>query len=550
MITYSNGGRLGNQLFQYVIARLLAERLGYKLATNYNWNDTLTVTPAKTGIAYPNDTVVIKETNETPCLFDMPFEKRHYHLQGFWQCSDYYVPNRDKIKKYFNERAPLNPNPDDIVMHVRLDDYKRFGRGGNVLNPAYYLQCIEREKFNKLYIVTDSIGDSYFNTFNKYKPIFNAKSEKEDFWFLTKFDRIILGNSTFSWWAAFLSNASKIYSPSCWIRNSVDIPHRLQRLQNTIIMPAGFIDYSTPDIPPPKIELSEAYKRGPQPIMISMHTPIQEQKKQEPERIYQPIQTPLFDIFLACAPKDFNKLPYSFKSIEDHVDGYRDIYICTPVDVPQGTKDKLSQSVRYIRDEEGLPRVNRDGWAYRPNWSFQQHLKLFQKITRDWYLTIDCDTIINQDMAFFEGAKPVWWCGHEQYHEAYFKFQKEMIGIGKIAPFSFIADMNLIYRPIIDDMLKKNNHTIKTFVRQSQRIIGPDCWIGEPELYGSYFFKNYPDMYSIKPMKQAPFDGRLQDDPTSFVWTDEEIRKRIDDMKKSDFHTFSMHSWFKERGIL
>ena len=247
MITYNSGGRLGNRLFQYTVARLLAENLGYALSPQYSYNATLTPTHLVPGEVYENDEVFIRETAGMDCLFDMKFEKRKYRLSGYWQDSKYYLPNRDRVVEFFNEKATTETNQNDIVMHVRLDDYKQFGKGGTVLHPSYYKDALANETFECLHVVTDAPYDEYFSALREHAPIFHLGDEKEDFWFMTKFSRIICGNSTFSWWAAFLSNADKIYVPECWIRNSYDIDHRLDDITNGrckgIKVPAGFLDY-------------------------------------------------------------------------------------------------------------------------------------------------------------------------------------------------------------------------------------------------------------------------------------------------------------------
>ena len=243
MITYSAGGRLGNQLFQYVSARLVAEKNNLQLMTEYKWNDTITVTKPKDGEAYRDGPITIVENENTPDILEMKYGKHHYHFQGYWQRAEYYLPNREKILGYFNEKATKDTDKTNIIMHIRLDDYKRFGKGGTVLDPKYYADCLDRENYKTLFIVSDSPDDKYLESFAKYKPTIVSGTEKFNFWFLASFDRIICGNSTFSWWAAFLSNATKIYTPDCWIRNSNDLRHSLQNIQNNIQIKAGFIDY-------------------------------------------------------------------------------------------------------------------------------------------------------------------------------------------------------------------------------------------------------------------------------------------------------------------
>lgn len=248
MVTFASGGGLGNKIFQYVSARLLAEKLGYELMSECQFTHVLTPTTKNPGAVYNNDQLIEVESINTGDIFKKQWGKRNIHLQGFWQNANYYIPNRNQIVGFFNERSTTTPDKENIVMHVRLGDYKIFGPGGNVLHQRYYLDCLEKEIFNRLFIVTDSKSDSYFDAFSSFKPIIINRDEASDFWFLTEFDRIIIGNSTFSWWAAFLSNATKIYTPKCWIRNSNDIYHELYVINNGkcngIQMNANFLEYN------------------------------------------------------------------------------------------------------------------------------------------------------------------------------------------------------------------------------------------------------------------------------------------------------------------
>lgn len=253
-----------------------------------------------------------------------------------------------------------------------------------------------------------------------------------------------------------------------------------------------------------------------------------------------------FDIFLACAPKDFRKLPYVITSIAENISGFDKLFICSPYDVPTEIKARFPIMFYTYLDENVLPGIDREQWSFRPNWCYQQHLKLFQRVTSDWYLTIDCDIIINREMKFYEGDKPIYYRGMNQFYQPYFKFMKEIIDLERVSDQTYIADMNFIYRPIIQEILDRSGYTIETFIKKSQQITSRLCHIGEPELYGNYCKKYYPDMYVERDLIQAPFVGRHQDAVDENKYTEDEIEAAIYDAHSQQYDALSLHSWLNE----
>lgn len=253
-----------------------------------------------------------------------------------------------------------------------------------------------------------------------------------------------------------------------------------------------------------------------------------------------------FDIFLACAPKDYLKLSHVIKSIQDNIDGFHNLFICSPTDIPSNILERIEMMNYTYLDQNGLPGVARENWLFRPNWCFQQHLKLFQKMTGRWYLTLDCDVIINRPLKFIEGGKPVYYRGMDQYYRPYFTFMDNMMGLEKVSPRSCIADMNFINRDIIEDMLRRYGYSIESFIKKSQSITNRDCHIGEPELYGNYCKKYFSDVYVEKDLIQAPFIGRRQDTVEGTVYGENEIVAAIEANKGKPYDVFSLHSWLNE----
>jgi len=249
-IKFSNG--FGNNLFQYCFGRLLAE-----------YHDLNYSHPAIPGLGikeekYPfnNNLQTIKfkaNSNLEAKKYDIDhlkwFSKEYrYHNFDFHSFLFYFEDYRiyklylKKIHLFFNKIEKRNNN--DLVLHLRLENrivqkthYK------NIIKPEVYIKVMQDHfKFDKLYIVTDSKRWDYvdkshilnlhkkyinrsssfvsvkksiqyinnlINVFKEFKPIIvHHDNMIDDFNFIRSFDKIMFKNSTFAWWASFLSEAS------------------------------------------------------------------------------------------------------------------------------------------------------------------------------------------------------------------------------------------------------------------------------------------------------------------------------------------------------
>jgi hypothetical protein len=249
----------------------------------------------------------------------------------------------------------------------------------------------------------------------------------------------------------------------------------------------------------------------------------------------------MFDIFIPCAQKDYNKLPYVMDAIRRNVNFGGVIHVSIPFEVEKWTYN----DVVFHRDMDIL-KVDKKLWPFRPSWMYQQCLKLFQEVTSDVYLVVDCDTIFNRPVQFFEGEKMIWYTGWAQYNKPYFDFQKKMIDIGKVCPDSFISDTGFYDRNIICEILKKNNYSTASFIERAQFLTTPTCYMCEQDLYASYCYKHHNDRYIFKPLKMGGISAKLQSDEKLMNWTKGEIEAQIAKMKGVDCDTFSMHSWYNE----
>lgn len=244
-----------------------------------------------------------------------------------------------------------------------------------------------------------------------------------------------------------------------------------------------------------------------------------------------------FDIFIVCGEKDYIKLPYCIDAIRRNVIGFDEIHICTPSKIHiQGT---------IWHHEDDVLKIDKSRIAHRPNWIYQQMLKLFQNVTKnDYYMTVDADTIINKPMEMFtEDGHPIWHVGWPQNHGQYYVYNKKMFGYERNADHTFLADMNFFNKKIINNMLDEFNYTVDSFIEKSYDVIeAGQCYPSEADVYGNYFVKYHPDLYVTKNIK-TKIGGKEIKLGDNEAWSREEIKQKIEQMKATEFDTFSMHSW-------
>lgn len=258
-------GQIGNCLFQYVYARMLAEQNSFHLQSSFPYQKFLSTTPHQPGDRYaqprhllqepifsdPTSKIVSRPTAQVAAemtafyeTLKKPLEKGHYTLCGYFESSELYNSRESLIKSYFN-LPPLEKNTKDIVLNVRLGD---FAKHGFVLDSGWYLDILERETFDRLYIVGLHPSEPYLKPFLKYDPIVVESDPINDFHFIRRFDKIICSNSTYCWWAAFLSDAKRIYASDKWLSPLLD------SCKNSINLEATYMKSYSLNVPYKKVE--------------------------------------------------------------------------------------------------------------------------------------------------------------------------------------------------------------------------------------------------------------------------------------------------------
>lgn len=247
-----DGQGLGNQLWNYALTRIIADKnqcdfsiLGKE---NFKGRDFMDIdfglNEAKSNFYYKEKKEYLKGTDidisrtDNNLLKIKPFTR----FDGNCQSTIYLNGYETKLKEWIKIKAEYKthkPETNSCVIHFRAGDFKKIK---DVFLPKkYYLDAIQYiktiNKDIKFYCVTDEkeaakkilpsfveiIGSALLNTEDSTKAMHHKGGPIGiDFSILLQADYLIIPNSSFSWWAAFLNiNKKIVVAPKYWARYNI-----------------------------------------------------------------------------------------------------------------------------------------------------------------------------------------------------------------------------------------------------------------------------------------------------------------------------------------
>lgn len=206
-------GLSGNNLFQYICARLFAEQNGLQLVTPCNRSELVTMAPHKKGEMVGGPPVYIDDQDKD--ILDRQWPKAHYIFRGYFQKSRWYWSRRKEILEFATPVPEISQvDSHNLLVSLRVRaDYRKLNW---VIDPSWFLGIIEKELFDRLYIVTDYMDKEYLAHFKKYDPVIVSRGTEGNWKFMRYFERHVMANSTFSWWAVFFGNPTRTYVFKPW----------------------------------------------------------------------------------------------------------------------------------------------------------------------------------------------------------------------------------------------------------------------------------------------------------------------------------------------
>jgi hypothetical protein len=130
---------------------------------------------------------------------------------------------------------------------------------------SYYRDAIETvlPQGGKVWIVTEDRYDPFFRKFAPWKPKIISRSASEDMLLMASAPRLVMSQSTFSWWPAFLGDVQQIICPIPGVGAWSKTDRNPSTIGINLIEHDRFICLACPDpYQPTKLEASYQYMRA------------------------------------------------------------------------------------------------------------------------------------------------------------------------------------------------------------------------------------------------------------------------------------------------
>jgi Glycosyl transferase family 11 len=263
-------GGLGNQMFQYAAGLGVAERLDAKVLVDTSWFRQVPKTvrrtcqlpafgiPTRVSLGNRGRLLLRPPTvvRERAFAYDPRLEQvcGNVLLDGYWQSYRYFEHCEQRVRTAFSFPPPTTRSEallsdihdrTSVAVHVRRGDYlapKRAARFG-VLPLEYYRAAIE--------LILRQVADAQFLVFSDdaawCKEAFAENPSVavpdrardvppyEDMFLMASCKHVVVANSSFSWWAAWLNpNPNKVVvAPRRWFRDP--------SLDTSALVPPGWL---------------------------------------------------------------------------------------------------------------------------------------------------------------------------------------------------------------------------------------------------------------------------------------------------------------------
>jgi len=253
MITNLNigyNGRLGNQLFQFASLLGIGDQLGYDVVVPQRNITNIVRQRTMDGKEFSAKLDLLDCFEISPKYFTdniyvkSVVKEEHFHfdpkmfqisdftaIDGYFQSDKYFKHCRSEILNILQFRPeilgraqsllPQIEGKELVSIHIRRGDYTTPNQYHPLLGEDYINNALEYFKDSKYHFVVFSDDIKWCQSIWENNPnftIFESGSQYVDFCAMSLCDHNIITNSSFSWWAAYLSKIEnrKVIAPQKW----------------------------------------------------------------------------------------------------------------------------------------------------------------------------------------------------------------------------------------------------------------------------------------------------------------------------------------------
>ena len=257
MITVDLMGRLGNNMFQLAAALSLANKNNTQA---HYCQDSSDIKVFELPDIKFLQSSCSKRFSERKFNYNEEFDNQsdNTHLHGYFQSERYFKHCRELIIKNFSFKEYIKQNINtnsysDIenltneytAIHIRRTDYLSIQHAHPVCSKDYYINCLnEISPKGKILVFSDDLNWCKEN-FTEDKYIHVNLDHHFCLYMMTKVKNIIISNSTFSWWGAWLNTRvdKTVYAPKQWFGDTLPYRGADGTLENCLkdIFPQGWV---------------------------------------------------------------------------------------------------------------------------------------------------------------------------------------------------------------------------------------------------------------------------------------------------------------------
>lgn len=244
MITCAFNGRLGNNLFQIATTLQIAKELNVDVmfpeTTWAGHRGNIPVDLSMFDYNFKRGTIQTSNLYHEPQFHYTPIKSiDDLTIHGFFQSSKYFNSIRNKLlDTYFSpskhittQLSKYNISENSLGISVRRGDYLMLQDNHCVLSLEYYQDAINlyfQNNIDQIFIFSDDIEwckDTFGSNANYIQD-----TPGTQLFLMSKMKHLILSNSTFAWWGAYLNtNNGIIVAPNPWFgpsysdKNTIDL---------------------------------------------------------------------------------------------------------------------------------------------------------------------------------------------------------------------------------------------------------------------------------------------------------------------------------------